>query len=125
MFDSDIAFAPETAVRTGVHCVRQTNVHRHANALEIVYVLRGELHIRVSCEEFSLRAGDYAVLNRGDPHVLSGSPDNVTALVHVDLAGCVDIDPYLARPGLRCRHFIEREFVYAKRWNTPCFHVEQ
>jgi AraC-like DNA-binding protein len=105
MFDSDIAFAPETVVSTGVHCVRQTNVHRHANALEIVYVLRGELHIRVSCEEFSLQAGDYAVLNRGDPHVLSGGPDNVTALVQVDLAGCRDIDPYAEHIIFACESF--------------------
>src|SRR5262245_6211125 len=105
MFDSDIAFAPGSVVSTGVHCVRQTNAHRHANALEIVYVLRGELHIRVSCEEFSLQAGDYAVLNRGDPHVLSGGPDNVTALVHVDLAGCRDIDPYAEHIIFACESF--------------------
>jgi hypothetical protein len=58
MFESDVAFAPGTAVSRGVHCVRQTNVHRHANALEIVYVMRGDLHIKVSCEDFDLQTGD-------------------------------------------------------------------
>jgi len=48
MFESDVAFAPEAVASTSVHCVRQTNLHRHSNALEIVYVLRGDLHIRVS-----------------------------------------------------------------------------
>src|SRR5689334_18111716 len=105
MFKSDVAFAPASMVTSAVHCVRQTNVHRHPNALEIVYVLRGDLHIKVSCEEFDLQAGDYAVINRGDPHALTGSADNVTALVHVDLAACRDIDPYCEYIIFACESF--------------------
>ena len=105
MFESDVAFAPGTAVSRGVHCVRQTNVHRHANALEIAYVMRGDLHIKVSCEDFDLQTGDYAVLNRGDPHALTGSADNVTALVHVDLAECRDVDPFAEHIIFACESF--------------------
>jgi AraC-like DNA-binding protein len=105
MFESDVAFAPGAVVSTGVHCVRQTNLHRHPNALEIVYVLRGDLHIKVSCEDFDLQVGDYAVLNRGDPHALTGSADNVTALVHVDLAGCRDVDPFAEHIIFACESF--------------------
>jgi AraC-like DNA-binding protein len=105
MFESDIAFAAGKVVSTGVHGVRHTNVHRHPNALEIVYVLRGDLHIKVSCEDFDLQAGDYAVLNRGDPHALRGSADNVTALVHVDLEGCRDIDPFAEHIIFACESF--------------------
>lgn len=105
MFESDVEFAPKTVVSTGVHCVRQTNLHRHSNALEIVYVLRGDLHIKVSCEDFDLEPGDYAVLNRGDPHALTGSADNVTALVHVDLVGCRDIDAFAEHIIFACESF--------------------
>src|SRR5215470_4157801 len=105
MFESVVAFEPGSVVTTGVHAVRQTNLHRHPNALEIVYVLRGGLHIKVSCEDFDLREGDYAVLNRGDPHALTGSSDNVTALVHVDLAGCRDIDPFVEQIIFACESF--------------------
>src|SRR5690242_8796420 len=105
MFESDVAFAPGTVVSTGVYCVRLTNPHRHPNALEIVYVLRGDLHIKVSCEDFDLQAGDYAVLNRGDPHALTGSSDNMTALVHVDLAGCRDVDPFAEHIIFACESF--------------------
>jgi AraC-like DNA-binding protein len=105
MFESDIDFAPQTVVSAEVHCVRQTNVHRHPNALEIVYVLRGDLHVKVSCEDFDLQAGDYAVLNRGDPHALNGSADNVTALMHVDLAGCREVDPFAEHIIFACESF--------------------
>jgi AraC-like DNA-binding protein len=105
MFDAEVAFEPGSVVSTGVHSVRRTNMHRHPNALEIVYVLRGGLHIKVSCEEFELQEGDYAVLNRGDPHALTGSEDNVTALAHVDLAACRDIDPYVGHIIFACESF--------------------
>jgi len=105
MFDAEVAFEPGSVVSTGVHSVRRTNMHRHPNALEIVYMLRGGLHIKVSCEEFELQEGDYAVLNRGDPHALTGSEDNVTALAHVDLAACRDIDPYVEHIIFACESF--------------------
>ncbi len=105
MFESVVAFEPGSVVSTGVHRVRQTNVHRHAGALEIVYVLRGDLHIKVSCEEFDLQAGDYAVLNRGDAHALTGSDENVTAVVHIDLAACRDIDPFVEHIIFACESF--------------------
>lgn len=105
MFESVVAFEPASAVNTGVHCVRRTNLHRHPNALEIVYVLRGDLHIKVSCEEFDLQAGDYAVLNRGDPHALTGPADNATAVIHVDLAACRDIDSFVEHIIFACESF--------------------
>lgn len=66
--------------------IGRTRMHRHPGVVEIVLVLRGSLHITVSSEQFNLVAGDYAVLNAGDPHLLIGSDDNVTALVHAKLA---------------------------------------
>jgi glyoxylate utilization-related uncharacterized protein len=90
MFNVRIGFAPGTRVRADVHAVRRTNLHAHSNALEIVYVLHGALHVVVSSEAFDLDAGDYAVLNRSDPHLLEGSADNVTAVLHFDLSSFVD-----------------------------------
>jgi AraC-like DNA-binding protein len=105
MFNVRIGFAPGTRVRSDVHAVRRTNLHAHSNALEIVYVLRGALRVVVSSEAFDLDAGDYAVLNRLDPHLLEGSADNVTAVLHFDLSSYRDIDPLADEIMFACESF--------------------
>jgi AraC-like DNA-binding protein len=105
MFNVRIGFAPGTRVRADVRAVRRTNLHAHSNALEIVYVLRGALRVVVSSEEFDLDAGDYAVLNRLDPHLLEGSADNVTAVLHFDLSSYRDVDPMADEIMFACESF--------------------
>lgn len=100
-----IDFPPGTRVRTSVDAIRRTNLHAHPNAVEIVYVLRGAAHVRVSSESFDLEAGDYAVLNRRDPHVIVGSADNVTAVLHLDLAAFGDVDPFADDIMFACESF--------------------
>ena len=105
MFDVRIGFAPGTRVCADVNAVRRTNLHAHSNAVEIVYVLRGALRVVVSSEEFDLDAGDYAVLNRSDPHLLEGSADNVTAVLHVDVSSFGDVDPRAGEIMFACESF--------------------
>ncbi|MEV0672401.1 helix-turn-helix domain-containing protein [Mycobacterium sp. NPDC050441] len=98
-------FAPGAPVRAEVMAIGCTNLHMHPNAVEIVYVLRGQLHVRVSCEAFDLEPGDYAVINRRDPHYLEGSSDNVTAVLHLDLAAFEDVDPFAQFIVFACESF--------------------
>jgi AraC-like DNA-binding protein len=105
MFDVRIGFAPGSRVRADVQAVRRTNLHAHSNAVEIVYVLRGALRVGVSSEAFDLDAGDYAVLNRADPHRLEGSADNVTALLHFDPSSYRDVDPLSDQIMFACESF--------------------
>lgn len=105
MFESVVNFAAGTAVRTGVHSIRRTNLHRHPDVVEIAYALRGGLHVQVSCETFELEPGDFAVINAGDPHLLSGSADNVTAIVHIDLGRFRTVDPFVQQIIFACESF--------------------
>lgn len=105
MFDVVVTFPPGSRVRAEVRQVWRTNLHAHPNALEMVYVLAGTLHVKVSSEDFDLDAGDYVVLNRLDPHLLEGSQDNVTAVVHADLAAFRDVDPFVDRIMFACESF--------------------
>jgi AraC-like DNA-binding protein len=61
--------------------------------------------VRESSEDFDLEAGDYVVLNRGDPHVPVGSPDNVTALIYLELAAYRDVDPFAETIVYACESF--------------------
>jgi len=105
MFEAVVEFAPSSAATGVVQAVGRTNLHTHPAALEIAYVLRGALDVKVGCEDFDLRVGDFAVLNRGDPHQLSGSEDNVTAVLHVDVARFVDVDPLVEHIVFACESF--------------------
>jgi len=105
VFDVQVGFPPGTRVRTDVQIIGRTNLHAHSNAVEIVYVLRGGLHVRVSSEKFDLEAGDYVVVNRMDPHTLSGTADNVTAVLHLKLEEFRDVDPFAEDIMFACESF--------------------
>lgn len=105
MLDSvtDYATGARTLVR--VQAIRRTSLHAHPNALEIVYVLSGKLHVRVSSEDFDLETGDYVAINRLDPHLLEGDDENVTAIVHLDLTAFADVDPFADQIMFACESF--------------------
>jgi AraC-like DNA-binding protein len=105
MFQAAVEFEPGSPMHADMLAIRATNMHMHPNAVEIVYVLRGQLHVQVSCEAFDLEPGDYAVINRRDPHYLEGSSDNVTAVLHFDLAAFADVDPFVEHIVFACESF--------------------
>lgn len=94
-----------SALFTGYYAVRRTSLRAHPGVLEIVLVLRGSLDVTVSCERFELREGDYAVLNEGDPHLLVGSSDNVTAVLQLRLDAFSDRVPDLEGVIYACESF--------------------
>lgn len=94
-----------SALFTGYYAVRRTSLRAHPGVLEIVLVLRGTLDVTVSCERFELREGDYAVLNEGDPHLLVGSSDNVTAVLQLRLDAFSDRVPDLEGVIYACESF--------------------
>lgn len=105
MFDVVTDYPSGARAHTRVQAIRRTSLHAHPNALEIVYVLAGRLHVRVSSEDFDLDAGDYVVVNRLDPHLLEGDDENVTATVHLDLAAFADVDPFADQIMFACESF--------------------
>lgn len=94
-----------SALSTGYHAVRRTSLRAHPGVLEIVLVLRGSLDVTVSCERFELREGDYAVFNEGDPHLLVGSPDNVSAVMQLRVDAYSDRVPDLEGVIYACESF--------------------
>ena len=98
-------FAPGSRAKVAGLAVSRTNLHKHGNALEIVYVLRGALHVRVSIDSFDLDAGDFVVINADDPHFLHGSADNITAVISLKLADFADVDPFCEAVVFACESF--------------------
>lgn len=105
MLAAAIDFGDGMDTCVSVASVRQTNLHAHPGVIEIIYVLRGSLRVQVSFEQFVLEKGDFVVVNQGDPHILAGSEDNVTAFVHLDVASFTDVDPFVADIIFACESF--------------------
>lgn len=105
MLDVVTPYTAQSRVRVDVRSIRRTALHAHPNALEIVYVLDGNLHVRVSSEEFDLEVGDYVAINRLDPHVLDSPDGCVAAIVHLDLAAFGEVSPYAAQLMFACESF--------------------
>ncbi|WP_440708166.1 helix-turn-helix domain-containing protein [Herbiconiux sp. YIM B11900] len=104
-FDRPVEFAPGRAVSASVVTIRATNLHAHPGVIEILCVLRGALHVRVSSESFDLGAGDFLVINEDDPHLLEGDDANATAIIHVRLADFLDVDPLIEHIVFACESF--------------------
>ncbi|MBC9935701.1 MULTISPECIES: AraC family transcriptional regulator [unclassified Leucobacter] len=85
--------------------MRTTSVHRHPEVIELVYVLRGELSVRVSSERFVLEEGDYALLNAGDMHVFEGGEDTLIAVLQLELAAFLPGFPQLHGAIFACESF--------------------
>lgn len=97
----------ELVDRVGVTAaaITATSLRIDTDALLVVYVLRGAVHVRVGSEDFDLAAGDFVVVNRADPYALVGSKDNVTAIVSLRLQDFDDVDAYCTSMIFACESF--------------------
>lgn len=105
VFDVVEDFAAGSRVKVSGLAISRTNLHVHSNHLEVVYVLQGALHVRVTIDGFDLDAGDFVVINRSDPHFLDGSADNVTAVISLKLPDFIDVDPFCEAVVFACESF--------------------
>ena len=98
-------FKDETGINIQFMMVKDTGLRMTPGVLTVVYVLRGELYAKVSCEEFFAKAGDYLVFNQGDPYFLTADGDSAAALLQFDLAAFDGISPYLDDIIFACESF--------------------
>ena len=89
--------------------VKDSGLRMTPEVLTVVYVLEGEVYTKVSCEEFRATAGEYLVINQGDPYFLTGTesyPDSsIVALLQFDLTSFDYVSPYLLDILFACESF--------------------
>lgn len=59
--------------------------HSHQNLLEILFVLKGRIDVKMSFEDFLMGEGDFLVINCGDYHSVRKREDNIVASIYIDL----------------------------------------
>ena len=89
--------------------IKDSGLRMTPGVLTVVYVLEGEIYVKVSCEEFRAKAGEYLVLNQGDPYFLTDTESHpgssIVALLQFDLASFNNISPYLLDILFACESF--------------------
>lgn len=87
MYTENIPFDGKSPVIMNVYTIDEYTLHCHEDAIEIIFVLKGEVQVKVSFEYFTLSEGDYVVVNREDSHKIwrHGDADNMVAVFHISL----------------------------------------
>jgi len=79
-----IKFANKMPVKALVRSVEQYPYHWH-DALEIVQVLKGSVHISLGDDNLLLQENDIAVINMGEIHrILKSRQDNIILFIQID-----------------------------------------
>lgn len=87
MYTEIISFDEESPVIMNVYKVDEDALHCHEDLIEIIFVLKGKVKVKVSFEYFTLSEGDYVVVNKEDSHKIwrQGETDNMVAIFHISL----------------------------------------
>lgn len=87
MYTENITFDNKIPVVVNVWHIDEYPLHCHEDVIEIILVLQGAVKVKSSFEFFTLNAGDYIVVNRGDSHKIwrHGEADNLVAIFHISL----------------------------------------
>ena len=57
-----------THIRHRRVCAKSTNLHKHPDADEAFFMLRGEMVLEVEGKSYTLRSGDFAMVKAGEEH---------------------------------------------------------
>lgn len=87
-----VAFSDDMPVRACVRNVTHYPYHWH-NALEIIYVLQGQVKVIIGGEPHQLKENNIAVINVDEPHTLQANGDNKLLTVQLYPEFCTRVNP--------------------------------
>lgn len=107
MYMENISYHDGSPVMLHVYNIHEYTLHCHEAAIEIIFVLKGTVKVKVSFEYFTLGEGDYVVVNREDSHKIwrQGKKDNMVAIFHISLNYYRSYFPYIYYVLFACESF--------------------
>jgi len=107
MYKKTLPFDSRSPVIMNVYKINECTLHCHEDAIEIIFVLKGAVKVKVSFEYFTLGEGDYAVVNREDSHKIwpCDETDNMVAIFHISLNYYRACFPYIDYVLFACESF--------------------
>lgn len=81
-----IDFKNKIPLQSAVCCITHQEAHFHENAIEMLIVLKGTIHMRSSHRHVSLHKGDTFTMDPGDIHCIYSDVDNLVLILHQSLS---------------------------------------
>lgn len=107
MYTESIPFDGKSPMILNVYNIDEYTLHCHEDAIEIIFILKGTVRVKVSFEYFTLGEGDYVVVNREDSHKIwrHDEADNIVAIFHISLKHYRACFPYIFYVLFACESF--------------------
>lgn len=83
--ESLVTFPKNTPLTTEISNIRHQEAHFHDNAIEIIMILKGTVHMRSSHRHVTLQKGDIFSIDPRDIHCLYSDVDNIVLHVHLNV----------------------------------------
>lgn len=103
--EESVKFIENTPAGFRVYSVRKYAPHYHKNALELLFVLKGQVQLHSSYDSFTLAKGDFTVINNEDVHCIMGDEENLVVSIYLDLETLSEKNEYIGYLYFICESF--------------------
>lgn len=80
-----IIFTENSILTTAVSRIRHQEAHFHDNAIELLLILKGTVHMRSSHRHVTLHEGEIFSIDPGDIHCIYSDVDNAVLHIHINV----------------------------------------
>lgn len=80
-----IEFPDGLPLKTSLHKIIHQQAHFHENAIEMLFVLKGTIHMRSSHRHVTLHEDDVFSIDPEDIHCIYSDTENLVLFVHIDI----------------------------------------
>lgn len=83
--NTPIVFEQDTPITSSVCKITHQEAHFHENAIELILVLKGTVHMRASHRHVTLQKGDTFSMDPEDIHCIYSDVDNLILIIHQNI----------------------------------------
>lgn len=106
MYTETILFEQDMPITFDAYKVSHYHLHCHEGVVEVLILLSGSAHVKVSFEEFDMQKGDYIVINTEDSHSIYATDSKCEAAsLYFDMKSYKEHIPYLDYVLFSCESF--------------------
>lgn len=106
MYVETIPFEQDLPITFDGHKMSHYHLHCHEGVIEVLLIISGSAHVKVSFEQFDMNEGDYIIINNADSHSIYATDSNCqTASLYFNLASYREQIPYLEYVLFACESF--------------------
>lgn len=105
-----IHYENDQPVETNALKITNSALHSHPDTIEVIYVMEGEVEVKVSFEKFALSSGDFLIVNHGDFHYIRGNGnDNAVLSIFIDLSWLEERIRHIRYITFACESFLIKD----------------